>query len=300
MSVEQNASVVIEFLANRERDKSGSAYVRGKSLEEGTGLSPADINDAVDVLVESGLADWRQWLGTAPYRFGEVSITARGRYEHERAASARTAADRAEGAGTATGIATETPAVMMEALRAPSPVGSPYGFTDEDWETVSERKSDKEHLYVVLGYQFESDHYDSDKLKQNVQVMFEGAVSEYCTLAAALPIELSFQPLEAGYGEHLFNEIARDIIGSDIAVFETSDLNPNVMVEMGVALTWDVRVLPIKRTGRPKPPSDISGQTYADYEDSALTFTDKDHQRKLVRMVERAARKKGARSGTSQ
>jgi predicted nucleotide-binding protein len=67
----------------------------------------------------------------------------------------------------------------------------------------------------------------------------------------------------------LFNEIARDIISSDIAVFETSDLNPNVMLEMGVALTWDVRVLPIKKEGQPKPPSDISGQTYADYRDSA-------------------------------
>jgi hypothetical protein len=44
-------------------------------------------------------------------------------------------------------------------------------------------------------------------------------------------------------------------------LFETSDNNPNVMIEMGVALTWDRRVFPIKKKGRPKPPSDISGQT---------------------------------------
>ena len=53
-----------------------------------------------------------------------------------------------------------------------------------------------------------------------------------------MPVQLDFQSLAAGYGGHLFNKIARDIIGADIAVFETSNLNPNVMLEMGVALTW--------------------------------------------------------------
>jgi len=42
--------------------------------------------------------------------------------------------------------------------------------------------------------------------------------------------------LSAGYGRHLFNEIASDIISADIAVFEASDLNANVMIEIGVAL----------------------------------------------------------------
>lgn len=56
---------------------------------------------------------------------------------------------------------------------------------------------------------------------------------------------------------HLFNQIARDIIASDIAVFETSDLNSNVMIEMGVAPTWGTRVHPIRRHDAPPPPSDI-------------------------------------------
>jgi hypothetical protein len=47
------------------------------------------------------------------------------------------------------------------------------------------------------------------------------------------------------YGEYLFNEIARDIISADIAVFDTSGLTPNVMLEMGVALTSGTRVPPI-------------------------------------------------------
>jgi hypothetical protein len=108
-------------------------------------------------------------------------------------------------------------------------------------------------------------------------------------------VALDFRTLKAGYGEHLFNEIARDVISADIAVFDTSYQNPNVMLEMGVALTWGVRVLPIKKEGCPKPPSDISGQTWADYRSSGSEFVDTDHESKLVRMVERSARKKAGK-----
>ena len=70
-------------------------------------------------------------------------------------------------------------------------------------------------------------------------------------------------------------------------------MTANVMLEMGVALTWGVRVLPIKLEGKPKPPSDISGQTWADYHSSGENFIDPDHEEKLVAMIERAVRKKG-------
>lgn len=53
----------------------------------------------------------------------------------------------------------------------------------------------------------------------------------------ALPISLNSRPLAAGSGEHLLIEIAGDIIGADVAVFDASDQNPNVMIEMGLALT---------------------------------------------------------------
>jgi hypothetical protein len=105
-------------------------------------------------------------------------------------------------------------------------------------------------------------------------------------------ISLEFKPLAAGYGEHLFNQITRDIIAADIAVFETSDMNPNVMIEMGVALTWGCRVLPIKKVGRSKPPSDISGQTWADYQNDGTGFTNPNHDDDILGMVERAIKKK--------
>lgn len=176
--------------------------------------------------------------------------------------------------------------------RPPTPIGSPYGFNDEDWLIVAARKEKADTLYAILGFQFQSKYYESEQLKSNVRDMFAETIKEYSSLPGTMPLALDFRPLAAGYGEHLFNEIARDIISADIAVFETSDLNPNVLLEMGVALTWGVMVLPIKTEGAQRPPSDISGQTWANYRDHAFEFLDPDHKRKLLCMVKRAISKK--------
>jgi hypothetical protein len=53
-----------------------------------------------------------------------------------------------------------------------------------------------------------------------------------------------------------------------------------------------MRVLPGKLQDRPNPPSDISGQTWVQYRDSASTFVDQEHDAKLVALVERAHRRK--------
>lgn len=275
--IERNADKILNFLSQQERGEGREPSFTGAELQDSTDLSANEINDAVTILVESGLLEWLQTLGTAPFNFHQVSITPRGRYELE----------RAEASSPAQESETRT-------VRTPVPVGSPFGFSDIDWETVEDRKSRIDRLYVVLGHQFESGYFDLELLRANIEVMFDDAVDSYNNMPGNYPLELDFRSLAAGYGEHLFNEIARDIISADIAVFETSDLNPNVMLEMGVALTWGVRVLPIKERERPKPPSDISGQTWADYDENASRFVDPNHDIKLVRMVERAARKKGA------
>jgi len=97
--------------------------------------------------------------------------------------------------------------------------------------------------------------------------------------------------LSAGYGEHLFNEIASDIISADIAVFDASDRNPNVMIEIGVALTWGIRLLPIREKNAPTLPSDISGQVWAEYSKNGLGFLS-GHAERLLSMVDFAVRKK--------
>ena len=63
--------------------------------------------------------------------------------------------------------------------------------------------------------------------------MFEDAINNYrMRNPDASRVDLIFKTLSAGYGEHLFNNISSDIISADIAVFEASNLNPNVMIEI--------------------------------------------------------------------
>ena len=65
------------------------------------------------------------------------------------------------------------------------------------------------------------------------------------------------------------------------------------MIELGVALTWGTRVLLIRDYRSPKDIStDISGQTWAEYSNDGINFSDPKHKAKLISMVERASRKK--------
>ena len=288
MTLQETATTLLILLDKMRETTPEHPEAEGATLQEITGLSAHDINDAITILERSGYVEWRQYLGTAPYNFGRVWITPVGRYEAERASSVL-----AEPLPIATNSPDMTNSARGQVSLPPTPIGSPYGFHDEDWEVIAEHKARSNQLIVVMGYQFKSSFYDTALLQSNIGEGFKRAVDTYNSQPGALPAVLDFRPLAAGYGEHLFNEIARDIIASDIAVFETSDMNPNVMVELGVALTWGIRVLPIKLQSQPKPPSDISGQTWADYEDNAARFIDPDHESKLVRMVDRAMRKKG-------
>ena len=277
--IEEDAVVLLDALASEPRD----VGVGGPRLSEKTGLPPERVNDAMSMLVDAGLAEWEQTFGTAPYDFSEALITSRGRYEHQRVVEA------SEAVTVRDSVAAE---LVGGAISPPIPVGSSFGFKDEDWEKVSERKARRNQLRVVRGHQFVSTYYDTEKPRENVKASFEAALVEYHERQMGPRVSLKFRVLRAGYGEHLFNEIARDIISADIAVFEASDLNPNVMIEMGVALTWGIRVWPIKAVGRPSPPSDLSGQTWAEYEDSGARFPDPHHQSNLARMIERAIQRR--------
>ena len=282
--IDKDAVAILEILANAPRDQ----HLKGEEIAGQAELDPGRVNDAVAILVHSGWVEWIRWMGTAPFDFGQVTITSRGRYEAQRLASITE-----EPTPRAQPPAVRLPDNRTSTLLPPSPVGSPFGFTDEHWEIVAERKSHQDMLYTVLGHQFSSEFFETSRLRDNVEAMLEHAVNAHNKDTRGPTVTLEHKGLVAGYGEHLFNEIARDIIGADIALFETSDLNPNVMLEMGVALTWGCRVLPIKLEGRSKPPSDVSGQTWADYRDSAAEFVDSDHEVKLIGMIRQAVRKKG-------
>ena len=275
MTIQQDVASILKKLAEFERDR----QVHNSDLAEATGMEPGRINDAVQILEDSGYVQVVRSIGNAPFDFNNLWIIPAGRHELE----------RAEAAAATTEQAGNGPLVRP----SPWPAGSPFGFLDQDWEFIS-REQKSERFIVVFGHPFESEYYDPEVLSSNLETQFSVA------LAAAqneigTDLSLDFRRLEAGYGEHLFNEIARSIIASDIAVFETSDLNPNVMIEMGVALTWGIRVHPIRRRGRPEPPSDISGQTWACYDGDGASWEDGNHDARLASMVGQAMRRKASR-----
>jgi len=265
-TVQVSAAEILRLLTHSRLQSKGRGELDGPTITEITGLEPHDVNDAVSLLHDSGYVEWVQYLETVDYDFSNVWVTPAGRMEGERLSAIFSEPLRLEAKHQ--GMAGQ-PKVAVSL--PPSPVGSPYGFSDEDWEHIAQVRSRTSELRVVLGYQFVSKHYDSEALQKNVGSMFELAVDAYNQSRGALKTKLVYA----------------------IAVFETSDLNPNVMLELGVALTWGTRVLPIKHRNCPKPPSDISGQTWADYEESASGFVDPEHNEKLIRMVQRAVAKKG-------
>lgn len=271
--IEVNAYSLLRLIVEADKEQYDNT-----TLQQMSNLSPRDLSDAVQYLGDIGAVEVSKTLGTAPFAFHSIFVKSRGRYLYHEVESQKEEGD-----------------VTMTALpaRPLNPIGSPYGFTEQDWETVTLQKEEDETLYVVMGMQFESTFYDSDLLAKNIESVFQKAVDEINNSRPDGKVTLSFERLAAGLGEHLFNQIARSIIGADIAVFETSDLNPNVMLEMGVALTWGVRVLPIKLLGRPAPPSDISGQTWVEYEDSASAVKDGKFDQKLRIMIERVISGKG-------
>jgi len=272
-NIERDMFVILHKLVSESQEEGAEPELLGPQISELTDLSVNQINDAVTLLVEWGYTNWQQFLGTGPYNFHSITLTPRGRYDYEKM-TRETTSDEPE-------ISTPT-----------TPIGSPYGFQEHHWDVVTERKRDSSRLYVVFGHQFESEYYQTETLQENIEAMVQEAVGIYNTDNDSHNIELSFISLSAGYGGHLFNDIARDIIGSDIAIFETSDQNPNVMIEMGVALTWGTRVLPIKLERCERPPSDISGQTWADYRNDGLEFVDPNHMTKLVDLIQKTIRSK--------
>lgn len=273
-TIEKNSKTILKILAELPRNE-GRGELTGNQIQKHTNnLNPGEIDDAVEILVSRGYAKWWRTHDSLPYHFSGVFITPLGRYEYERQTP------------------NENVLENHEETRPPVPIGSPYGFSEEHWADLAKMKAKENTLHVVFGHQFKSDYYNTENLKNNIETMFEQALHTFNQQSNGENVHLVFTNLSAGYGEHLFNEIAKNIIGSDIAVFETSDMNPNVMIEMGVALTWGPLVLPIKLEDRPEPPSDISGQTWANYRNDGEKFVDSDHAEKLEKLIEKVLGKK--------
>jgi hypothetical protein len=283
---ENNTYTILQTLATYG---SAAPGLTGKQLEDLSQLTPGEINYAVANLEESDLVEAIGANPIYPFTFDRVVLTSRGKYQTDQLTKISDYGTTKKSQTEIVGSIKTSPSKAISLIPI-LPIGSPFGFTPEDWGMVTENKRDPSKIYIVFGFQLKSQYYDADNLEKNVKKMFQTAVEEYNELGNSIILE--FDNLSGGYGHHLFNKIARDIISSDIAVFDASDLNPNVMIEIGVALTWGTKLLLIREKSSPKPPSDISGQMWADYMANAPIFSNSKHQKELLIIVKLAARQK--------
>ena len=79
-----NVRKILEFLATRERNEIGEAWTTGNEIREETGIIPADINDAIEIAENREFVEVLKTLGTAPFKFHSVTITAEGRFSLEK------------------------------------------------------------------------------------------------------------------------------------------------------------------------------------------------------------------------
>lgn len=63
------------LLENTDSDRGVARMFTGAQIRESLGLEPTEVNDAVDELVDMGLAESLRTLGTAPYHFRQVGPT---------------------------------------------------------------------------------------------------------------------------------------------------------------------------------------------------------------------------------
>jgi len=272
-ATEESAARLLALMVESGRTDFASDWLQRRS-----GLSPPAVSDALDYLDDLGAI--RAVRRNEGFGFRAAWLQPRGQFLYR---AIRAQQDAAGGDGRE--------ALLPE--RPPNPVGSPHGFTADDWEAVALRKDDPQTLYVLLGLQFVSSHYDPRALTRHVRSHFEEAVRRYNERHPDATIAVHFERMLAGLGTHGFSRIARDILRADVAVFETSDWNPNVMLEMGVALTWGVAVVPLRRAAARPIPSDVSGQAYVLHERSAALILSETFGNQLLELIERVMQTKG-------
>lgn len=82
-SIEENKWIILNAMANQKADTSGRISLTGKQIQETTNLSPAEINDAIEILESAGYLKLLKFLGTSPFLFGLATITSNGKNAYQ-------------------------------------------------------------------------------------------------------------------------------------------------------------------------------------------------------------------------
>lgn len=123
--MEHDAGEVLAFLVDEGAVAEDGDEVEGATLTDALDLDPRRVNDAVALLERGGLVQAYRVMGTAPYEFGGVAVTSLGRFQRQKLITGQE--------GNAQPATTERGRFPQPGV----PVGSPYGFKDEDWEFVA-------------------------------------------------------------------------------------------------------------------------------------------------------------------
>jgi hypothetical protein len=117
---------------------------------------------------------------------------------------------------------------------------------------------------IFVGYQIDSDYHNLVDLKNavaTVKSIVEGQID----------VNLEIQYGEFVPGKFLFNEVLNAIKECEIAIFDISENNPNVLIEVGLAYGNNKHVVLLKNelsNEKFKVPSDISAFIYVPYKDN--------------------------------
>jgi hypothetical protein len=80
-SIQESAASILSTLANES--SMGVIEISGPKLQELTELTPAEINDAVTILEESGYVGLSRGMGSGSFGFYEIILLPKGKYEYE-------------------------------------------------------------------------------------------------------------------------------------------------------------------------------------------------------------------------
>jgi len=119
----------------------------------------------------------------------------------------------------------------------------------------------REPYTVFLGYQFESGYYPSASLQSTIVKATQIVSGDLRERGLVLDLD----PVGHREGEHITCEICEKMQRAIFCVFEVSDLNPNVMLELGTALGLGKKIALLRHGESKAPSSDMSGLKYIPY-----------------------------------
>lgn len=121
-------------------------------------------------------------------------------------------------------------------------------------------------LTVTFCYQFSSQHYDKVELHSCIARAIEEVDR------GIDGINVVYDPIEEGLSSEVIHEnITKTIQKSNLVIFELSDLNPNVLFELGLAKGRDKPIIVLREEGVEKPlPTDVQSFIYLKYSKNNL------------------------------